>query len=79
MKGFQPHLSRLLTILLIGLLVLLGLFVDRQLRERTQPRPLDIPVTEQSSSAAPDRSDGPLHEVGQRTRADFAIQARWVF
>ncbi len=79
MKGFQPRSSRLLTILLLGLAVLLGLLAEYQLRERIQPTPLRVPLYEQSSSAPPVRADGPLHEVSERARAASANQPRWVF
>ncbi|MFC5696067.1 hypothetical protein ACFPU0_10930 [Pseudomonas sp. GCM10022186] len=79
MKGFQPHSSRLFTILLVGLVVLLGLLAEYQLRERIQPTPLQVPVHEQSSSAPPVRADGPLHEVSERARVASANRPRWVF
>ena len=79
MKGFQPRSSRLLTILLLGLAVLLGLFAEYQLRERIQPTPLQVPLYEQSSSAPSVRFDGPLHEVSEHARTARANQPRWVF
>ena len=79
MKGFQPRTSRLVMALFIGLVVLLGLLADQQLRERIQPRTLQVPATEQSSSIAPVRTDGPLHEVRQRGWAEIRVQPRWTF
>lgn len=79
MKGFQSHTSRVLKILLIGLLVMLGLLAEQQLRERIQPRSLQVPAPEQSSSALPIRADGPLHEVSQNTWSTIRNQERWVF
>ena len=79
MKGFQPRTSRLFMALFIGLVVLLGVLAEQQLRERIQPMPLQVPAEEQSSSIAPVRVDGPLHEVSQNTRSEIRNQPRWVF
>lgn len=79
MKGFQSRTSSLFMALFIGLVVLLGLLAEQQLRERIQPRPLHVPAVEQSSSIAPVRTDGPLHEVRQRGWAEIGVQPRWTF
>lgn len=77
MKGFQPHTSRLLKVLLIGLAVLLGLLAEQLLRGRVQPGPLQVP--EQSTSVVPLRAHGPLHEVSQNALGGVRNQPRWVF
>lgn len=79
MKGFQPRTSRWFMVLFIALLVLLGLLAEQQLRERIQLKPLQVPAAEQSSSVAPVRADGPLHEIRQHGWAEIGVQPRWTF
>ncbi|MDH4558958.1 hypothetical protein E8F11_27935 [Pseudomonas sp. BN417] len=79
MKGFQSRTSRLFMALFIGLVVLLGVLAEQPLRERIQPKPLQVPAAEQSSSIAPVRADGPLDEVRQRGWAEIGVQPRWTF
>ncbi|MNF61225.1 hypothetical protein D3C76_1597150 [compost metagenome] len=79
MKGFHPHASKLFMVLFIGFAVLLGLLAEQQLRERIQPKPLQVPAAEQSSTAMPIRVDGPLHEVRERAWAQIGAQPRWTF
>ena len=79
MKGFHPHTSKLFMVLCIGLAVLLGLLAEQQLRERIQPKPLQVPAAEQSSTATPIRADGPLHEVREQAWAQIGAQPRWTF
>ena len=79
MNGFQPRTSRLFMVLFIGLVVLLGIVAEQQLRERIQPEPLQVPATQQSRSIAPILVDGPLHEVRQSGWAEISVQPRWTF
>ncbi|MDE3739518.1 hypothetical protein PSH28_23175 [Pseudomonas resinovorans] len=79
MNGFPWCSSKWLMAVLIALVVVLGTLAEHHLRDRVQPRPLQIPAAEPSSSTAPVRADGPLHEVSSRIQADIGIQPRWVF
>lgn len=79
MKGFHPHRSKLFVVLFIGLAVLLGLLVEQQLRERIQPKPLQVPTAELSNAVAPIRADGPLHEIREQAWAQIGAQPRWTF
>ncbi|MCY1371694.1 hypothetical protein D9M69_588490 [compost metagenome] len=79
MKGFQWRSSRWLMVLLIGLVVVLGMLAEHALREQVQPKPMQVPAAEQSSSATPVRADGPLHEVSQVVPENIGTRARWVF
>jgi hypothetical protein len=65
-------------VLVIGLLAVLGMFADYLLHEGARPALPQIPA-EQSSSTAPVRADGPLHEVSQPVQSEVATQLRWVF
>jgi hypothetical protein len=66
-------------VLLIGLVVVLGMLADYLLREGVRPAPLQVPAVEQSSTTAPVRTDGPLHEVSQPVRTEVVTRLRWVF
>ncbi|WP_044873417.1 hypothetical protein [Pseudomonas sp. LFM046] len=79
MKGFQTRSSRWLKVLLIGLVVLLGLFAEQKLREHLKSAPLQLPASDQTGFIAPSHAGGPLQEVSQTGQGEFRIQPRWVF